>query len=130
MAVLIQYANGAPGIRFDIDKKVFRIGRSLDNDLCIPDAFVSKAHAVIERRPSDRLDGSYEYVIRDLGSTNKTFVNDGQVEQARLCNEDVVRIGRNTFRFLVEPEDEKAVPRDLLESGTRSFSRRLRFGLG
>ncbi len=128
MAVLIQYSNGAPGIRFDIDKQVFSIGRSLDNDLCIPDAFVSKAHAVIERRTGSG--AGCEYVIRDLGSTNRTFVNDGAVREARLRNEDVVRIGRSTFRFLVEPADEKAVPRDLREPGTRSFSRRLRCGLG
>ncbi len=129
MAVLIQFANGAPGIKFELDKSMFRIGRSLDNDLCIPDGFVSKAHAVIERKPSDRLDGSFDYFISDLKSTNKTFVNDSQVKRFRLNDDDVVRIGNNSFKFVTEVQDQsidsKSQPKG---AKVHQLSRRLQFG--
>ncbi|HEB57647.1 MAG TPA: FHA domain-containing protein [Gammaproteobacteria bacterium] len=107
MAVLIQFANGAPGIRFEIDQPVFRIGRGLDNDLCIPDGYVSKEHAIIECRPTDGAEGAYEYFLIDLKSTNKTYVNDNQVNRTRLKGNDMVKIGRNSFKFVVE-EDTRA----------------------
>jgi pSer/pThr/pTyr-binding forkhead associated (FHA) protein len=129
MAVLIQFANGAPGIKFELDKSLFRIGRSLDNDLCIPDGFVSKAHAVIERKPSERLDGSFDYFISDLKSTNKTYVNDAQVSRFRLHDDDVVRIGNNRFRFVLETEDS-SMDADPSSSGSNvhRLSRRLQVG--
>ncbi len=104
MAVLIQFANGAPGIRFEIDQPVFRIGRGLDNDLCIPDGYVSKEHAIIECRPTDGAEGAYEYFLIDLKSTNKTYVNETEVSRTRLKGNDMLKIGRNSFKFVVEEE--------------------------
>ena len=129
MAVLIQFANGAPGIKFELDKSLFRIGRSLDNDLCIPDGFVSKAHAVIERKPSERSDGSFDYFISDLKSTNKTYVNDAQVSRFRLHDDDVVRIGNNRFRFILETEDS-SMDSEANRSGSNvhRLSRRVQIG--
>ena len=46
------------------------IGRSLENVIVIPDPTVSRHHAVVEKKP----DGTI--VIRDLGSTNGTYIYD------------------------------------------------------
>lgn len=146
MAVLIQFANGAPGIRFEIDQAVFRIGRGLDNDLCIPDGYVSKEHAIIECRPTDGAEGAYEYFLIDLKSTNKTYVNDTQVSRMRLSGNDMVKIGRNSFKFVLEEDTrafdtitenparqlgekhnlEDSADSSMTESGRHKLSRRLR----
>jgi pSer/pThr/pTyr-binding forkhead associated (FHA) protein len=39
-------------------------------------------------------------VIKDLGSTNGTLVNDAPIQEARLQNQDYVKIGRTIFKFL------------------------------
>lgn len=106
MAILVQYANGAPGIKFPIDKPVLTIGRSLKNDICIPDEFVSKEHAVIEVKASESMDGSYEYFIRDLGSTNSIYVNNKEVTSTKLNDNDLLRIGHDDFKFIQEIDVE------------------------
>jgi len=111
MAELIQYANGVPGIRFTIDKPVIRIGRSnVHNDICVSDAYVSKEHAIIEAKPSEKQAGSCEFYIHDLGSTNKTFVNKDQISCLRLKNNDMVYLGRNMFRFVCSENEMMIFP--------------------
>lgn len=139
MAELIQYANGVPGIRFTIDKPELRIGRSeQNNDICVPDAYVSKKHALIEARVIDRATGQCEFVLRDLGSTNNTYVNKKKVSNIRLKNNDMIYLGRNMFRFHCETEEimdyagmDEVIDTLELEAETNSqsghsFSRRLR----
>lgn len=134
MAFLVQLANGVPGVKFPLDKREVRIGRGLDNDICLPDAYVSKAHALIEAKPGEQLDGSVHYFLRDLKSTNCTYLNNEKVSRSRLHAEDIVKIGQSFFKFV----DEEGAYRDLTAdsvvrafgshdaSQTRSFSRRLR----
>jgi hypothetical protein len=55
----------------------FRIGRGPDNDLVIADIRVSRYHAVIE--PANE-----GWILRDLQSTNGTFVDGKRVDEARL----------------------------------------------
>lgn len=62
------------------------IGRSPDNDVCIPERHVSRQHAVISFR-----DGIF--VISDLGSANGTFVNDKKLTDAfPLAHGDIIRL--------------------------------------
>ncbi|MCW9023569.1 MAG: FHA domain-containing protein [Gammaproteobacteria bacterium] len=139
MAELIQYANGVPGIRFTINKAELRIGRSEEsNDICIPDGYVSKEHALIEARVTDRHSGLCEFVLRDLGSTNSTYVNREKVSTIRLKNNDMIYVGRNMFRFLCEKDEVMGIKEfseisDTIEfsaegdsQNSRTFSRRLR----
>ena len=53
---------------------------------------VSRQHAVI------REEGG-EHVLEDLGGANGTFLNDGQVRQARLRTGDRITIGKHTLRY-------------------------------
>ncbi len=67
------------------------LGREADNTLSIPEAAVSRHHALVERRS----DG---YWIVDNGSTNGTVVNGERVKAHRLQDQDVVRVGDTVFR--------------------------------
>jgi pSer/pThr/pTyr-binding forkhead associated (FHA) protein len=62
------------------------IGRSPDNNICIPERHVSRGHAVINFR-----DGVF--TITDLGSANGTFVNDRKITGSYvLTHGDVIRL--------------------------------------
>jgi adenylate cyclase len=63
------------------------------NNICISDREVSKEHAVIERRGPD-------VFVRDLGSSNGTFVNDAKVMDQRLKDGDTVRLGTTSLIYL------------------------------
>lgn len=57
------------------------VGRGPDQDLCIPDRKISSAHALLEPIPGG-------YRIRDLGSTNGTYVNGELVRGVRRLEVD------------------------------------------
>jgi predicted ester cyclase len=73
--------------------KRIRIGRTPDNDVALADLDVSRYHAELHRNP----DGSFEIV--DLGSHNGTYVNGTRITRAMLTEQDVISIGRATFRL-------------------------------
>ncbi|MDH5407014.1 MAG: FHA domain-containing protein [Gammaproteobacteria bacterium] len=98
MATLVQYKDGVAGIRLQIDKPRFRIGRGPDNEISIDDELVSIVHAVIEIIQNDT--ENVEYYLQDQQSTNGTFVNDKKISLYKLANEDVIRIGLNNFKFI------------------------------
>ena len=64
-----------------------RVGRASDNDLCIPEATVSSYHLLLFVRED-------EIRVRDLNSTNGTFVDGVQLEQnGVLAAGGVLRLG-------------------------------------
>ena len=102
MAELIQYANGVPGIKWPLDKAIVRIGRSDNqNDISVDDAYASKSHAQIEVILNEDKSG-IEYYLRDLRSTNHTYLNQAPVEHVKLSHNDTVMIGKSKFVFLSE----------------------------
>ena len=99
MAVLIQYKSGVAGIKIPIDQSALRIGRHEDNDICIEDELASREHALIERVKSEQNDGLSNYVVRDLKSTNGTFVNHEPITAHLLVEGDMIRIGQAFFKY-------------------------------
>jgi len=133
MAALIQFASGAPGIKYSLEKRHLTIGRvSAGNDICLPCSFVSKHHARIEVISSITKTDSFDVYVEDLGSTNQTFVNEEPVSRRKLEQGDLLRIGRNTMKFddsegfpnLDPVEVDLELPSDG-QSQTWNFSRRL-----
>jgi len=68
------------------------IGRSEESQIVLLDPGVSRAHAVIEI-------GRGQAVVRDLGSTNGTFVNGRRIDRERLRDGDELRLGNTRMRF-------------------------------
>ena len=136
MPALIQFASGAPGIKYQLDKRYLSIGRgSAENDICLPCAFVSKHHAIIELVECETADGGIEIYLQDLNSTNHTYVNDQPITRTQLLHGDVIRIGKNTLKFDAHGEvpELDAIELDFelpsaseSQARTWNFSRRLR----
>lgn len=102
MAVLVQI-NIVAGVKVHIDKSSFTIGRGEDNDLCIDDELASRAHAVIEctrQVPDDT--APCTWLLRDLNSTNGTFVKDKRITVHALAEGDVMRIGKTFLKFYAD----------------------------
>jgi pSer/pThr/pTyr-binding forkhead associated (FHA) protein len=78
---------GGPAERVPLWKVPFTIGRSETADHTVYSSKVSKEHAAIEV-------AGQRYVVRDLDSTNGTFVNGTRVERALLKDGDRLGIGR------------------------------------
>ncbi len=70
----------------------FTIGRSSSADLHIDSSQVSREHAVITRH-------GRKYRVRDQGSTNGTFLNGEQIEEATLNDGDRLAIANVEFTF-------------------------------
>ena len=102
MARIVQLLDGVTTAQFEIDKPEIRIGRAPECDVYIDDPSVSNIHCVITTVPPADETGPPEYHIRDLDSTNGTYVNIDRVTQSRLMNEDVIRVGLKSFKFIDE----------------------------
>ncbi len=74
---------------------IFPIGRVDGNDMIMPDYAISKQHAIIEIKRGD-------YLIRDVGSTNGTFINGKRVDKkpVQIRDKDIVAFARYEFTFL------------------------------
>jgi len=83
------------GRRYVLSKPITTMGRGRDNDVVIPSDAVSRHHARVERRSADVL-------IRDLQSTNGTFINNERVrlEEWPLTRGDQLRLGDTVFKYL------------------------------
>jgi EAL domain-containing protein (putative c-di-GMP-specific phosphodiesterase class I) len=92
--------SGEGAHRILLDHFPFSIGRNASAHYCINSRHVSKEHAQIVR------DGE-EIRIRDLGSTNGTFINGQRIREAALHHGDIVHVGHKEFRFV---QDSTAAP--------------------
>jgi uncharacterized RDD family membrane protein YckC len=77
---------------FALPRTLVSIGRDPSNDVVLPDAMVSRRHAVIEYRGS-------QYYIRDCNSSNGSLVNGDRVSERSLRDGDLVAIGTARLLF-------------------------------
>ncbi|GIU84607.1 MAG: hypothetical protein KatS3mg008_1382 [Acidimicrobiales bacterium] len=80
------------GRRVRLGPGIAMLGRAEDADVRITDPKVSRRHAEISLR-RDR------YLLRDLGSTNGTFLNGRRIDQSALVDGDVIRLGDSEILF-------------------------------
>ncbi len=107
----------ARGARHESSSDVVRLGRSIDNDVVLPDELVSGAHARIVL-------GEHAYVLRDLRSTNGTAVvragarvalDEGNAREVTLEPGDMLELGsgelvvRISVTILEDPEGDARV---------------------
>ncbi len=81
------------GKKYNLENPSLIIGRSSKCDIQIDQESVSRNHAKI-------VNSGKRVLIRDLGSTNGTYVNDQPVEEWILRDGDLVKIGPTIFKFL------------------------------
>ena len=90
------------GRKYDLGEDDLIIGRSSKCDVEVDQDSVSRNHARVKH------DGS-RVLVKDLGSTNGTFVNDEQIDgEHRLRNGDLIKIGRTIFKFIASNNIEAA----------------------
>jgi pSer/pThr/pTyr-binding forkhead associated (FHA) protein len=86
----------------------FLIGRQDDCQLRIPSAQISRHHCEI-------MTGGAGVRIRDLGSSNGTFVNGQRVEDAELRAGDVIAVGSMLFVVRIDGQPAAINPEDLTQ---------------
>jgi two-component system, cell cycle response regulator len=91
-ACLVAIAGPLLGTRVELGGAPLTIGRSSESGLTIPHASVSRHHCRILR-------DSRVFVLEDLGSTNKTFVNGIAIERTELADGDRIKLGDSVFKF-------------------------------
>jgi len=93
MARLVLLSEGLTGRSYELKVDTTTVGRVADNAFEIPEASVSSHHAEILLRGQD-------VVVRDLNSTNGTFINGERVEgEAVLKPGQILRLGTIDMRL-------------------------------
>jgi two-component system NtrC family sensor kinase len=76
------------GTRFQLEDDIITVGRTQNNAVRLHDTEVSRIHAELVRR--DNI-----YLLRDLNSSNGTFVNGQQLQTQQLQTGHPVEVGEN-----------------------------------
>ncbi len=90
-ALLVVLRGPNTGARFLLDADQVSTGRHPDSDIFLDDVTVSRTHATFRREGDD-------FIVRDVGSLNGTYVNRERIEEATLKTGDEVQIGK--FRLV------------------------------
>ena len=105
MAQLLFLTGKRKGQRLAITEgKVFTVGRSSTNDLCLRDHKVSRIHCQFEL-------ANGECTLSDLNSTNGTYVNGERIKEKVLHAGDHLGIGLSSFLFEGAPSAKAAEPK-------------------
>ncbi|HMF54995.1 MAG TPA: GGDEF domain-containing protein [Pyrinomonadaceae bacterium] len=81
-----------------LERDQVTLGRALDADVRVNDAKASRLHARINAELNQET-GETRYRIRDLSSTNGTYLNGQLISDAVLQDGDKIVIGEHLFRF-------------------------------
>jgi eukaryotic-like serine/threonine-protein kinase len=92
--------------------ETFMIGRSEDSHFCLPqDRYFSRHHCILEIAPP-------QCFMRDLGSTNGTFVNGIRVETCYLKSGDRIQGGETVIEVEVATESASVYGQPVVTSNT------------
>src|SRR6266705_5861027 len=92
MPRLVLLSEGFTGRNYELKTDKTTVGRLSDNSFEIPEASVSSHHAEILLRGND-------VVVKDLNSTNGTFINGEKVTEAVLKPGQILRLGMIEMRL-------------------------------
>ncbi|MCX5743016.1 MAG: sigma 54-interacting transcriptional regulator [Proteobacteria bacterium] len=122
---LVVIKGGQRGTEWVIAGDVFRVGKAPENDLVLTDETVSRVHFEIMRDAKG-------YLVRDLKSTNGTFLDGAEVKEAYLRGGSVIGLGACELKFTPFEERIEILPSEkerLGEMVGRSPAMREIFGL-
>jgi transcriptional regulator with GAF, ATPase, and Fis domain len=98
------------GKEFVISGDVIRIGKVDENDLVLPEETVSRVHCEILRDAKGHL-------LRDLHSTNGTFLDGAEIKEAYVRAGSVITIGAVQLKFQPFEERIEILPSDKEQLG-------------
>ncbi len=102
-ATLVLYSPDGLSAEFPVKERA-GLGRHYDNQVVVADREVSKHHAAVRFEQG-------AWMLRDLGSSNGTFVNGRRVDELKLRDGDEIRVGasRLVFRTQDAPEQRRSL---------------------
>ena len=109
MAKLVVISEGFAGRSYELKNERTTIGRLEDNAFQIPDPTVSGHHCEIVLKGD-------QFIVKDLGSTNGTFIDDQQITEAPIKPGQILRLGQVELRL----EDEHTPPLQRKQTQKRS----------
>jgi len=110
MARLVLLSEGLTGQTYDLKAEKTTVGRLPDNAFQIPEPSVSSHHCEITLRGSD-------LYVRDLDSTNGTFINGERIKEGIVKPGQILRLGMVDMRL--ETGDAQPIAQKKLLEQTR-----------
>ena len=83
--------------KITLNKNLTAIGKRENNDLVLADKTVSRNHLEIEYT-------SDSFLLKDMGSTNGTYLNGSKVKEAYLAPGDTIKAGNTLLEFVAFDE--------------------------
>ena len=116
MPKLVVLSEGLTGRSYELKVEKTTIGRVEDNAFQIPEQSVSSHHCEVLLKGSD-------IVVKDLNSTNGTFINGEKITKKVLKPGQVLRLGQIELRL--ETDGAPATPADKkkVDPNTRAITR-------
>ncbi|MCB0417412.1 MAG: GGDEF domain-containing protein [Bdellovibrionales bacterium] len=112
-APVVVVISGRPlGKSFSISKERMVMGRDLTADISIGESAISRNH-------TEFLLTDEGVVVKDMGSTNGTFVNDQKIDTRLLNDGDLIRVGNCILKFLKEGQIENVHYGKMYDLATR-----------
>ena len=90
---LVMLRGPEPGRVWELQPGATKVGKGSDNDVVLADSTVSRSHFVIEREGES-------YTLRDLDSTNGTWLEETRVREGFLRPGSRIRAGEVMLRFV------------------------------
>lgn len=117
---VLEITKGAPKKTFTLSKSIISIGKGTANDIVLTDDYISTSHCKIENREGI-------YYLKDLKSTNGTFLNGEPVLEAILKPSSKIKVGQVELRFFSAEEMQPIQPSSASEfEGIHSNNARMR----
>jgi PAS domain S-box-containing protein len=110
------------GHRIPIGQDILRIGRDRACEVPLDDEAASRIHSEIVRRGG-------QFLLRDLRSTNGTFLNDAKVTESPLQNGDRIGVGDTVLLLQLEQAADKDAPQVVFSKEQNKVSARLSISL-
>lgn len=92
------------------------VGRHANSQIFLPNRSVSRQHAVL----FNTQDG--KWLVEDLDSANKTYLNDNAIHKSEIKTGDVLRISDFSIEVYLEEEPQKETSIDLADTLVADFN--------
>ena len=94
VGILLVLKGSGVGGRYLLDAMETKVGRDINNEICLDDITVSRSHALITK-------SNGQYFIKDLGSLNGTYLNAISVRDTAITSGDEIQIGKYHLTLFV-----------------------------